>query len=461
MKEPQLVRGMGLLSATSANMLEMIGIGPFITIPLIISAMGGPQAMIGWLLGAIIAICDGLVWAELGAAMPGSGGSYHYLQQAYGPARLGRLMSFLFIWQTVCTTPFVIASGAVGFANYTKYLWPAMTDSEGKILAASLCLVVTALLYRNIQSVGRLSIAMWVVVLMTVGWIITAGIANFRLDRVLDFPPNAFHLSRAFFIGLGAATLNAVYDYGGYNNVCYFGGEVKDPGRVIPRAVLLSILAVAAMYLTMTITIMGVVPWREAVDPNALASKAIVAAFIQTLYGSRAAAVMTVLILWTAFASIFALMLGCSRIPYAAAVDGRFFKPFARVHENEHFPTFSLMATGVCCAAACWLDLTTLISASVIIQIIARDMGQIAAVTMIRRYRTDIERPFKMWLYPLPSVIALLGWTYILATNGLRFIAIGFGLLIFGIAAYLWQARRKSEWPFENTILKKEASALP
>jgi APA family basic amino acid/polyamine antiporter len=443
--QPHLIRGMGLLSATAANMLEMIGIGPFITIPLIIAAMGGPQAMLGWLLGAVISICDGLVWAELGAAMPGSGGSYHYLQQAFGPARLGRLMSFLFIWQTICTAPFSIASGAVGFSNYTKYLWPAMTETQGKMLAAGLCVAVTALLYRNIRSIGRLSVVMWVVVLLTVGWVLIAGLANFQLNRVLNFPPNAFDLSWSFFVGLGAATLTAVYDYGGYNNVCFFGGEVKDPGRIIPRTVLLSILAVAAIYLTMTITIMGVVPWREAINPDSLAYKAIVADFIQRLYGSQAATVMTVLILWTTFASIFAVMLGYSRVPYAAAADGHFFKAFARVHPKEHFPTFSLVVIGLASTLACWLDLPKLITALIVIQIIARDMAQVLAVTLIRRYRPDIKRPFKMWGYPLPSVIALGGWTYILATNGLQFILLGVGLMALGIVAYLWQARRQGE----------------
>jgi amino acid transporter len=443
--QPHLIRGMGLLSATAANMLEMIGIGPFITIPLIIAAMGGPQAMLGWLLGAVISICDGLVWAELGAAMPGSGGSYHYLQQAFGPARLGRLMSFLFIWQTICTAPFSIASGAVGFSNYTKYLWPAMTETQGKMLAAGLCVAVTALLYRNIRSIGRLSVVMWVVVLLTVGWVLIAGLANFQLNRVLNFPPNAFDLSWSFFVGLGAATLTAVYDYGGYNNVCFFGGEVKDPGRIIPRTVLLSILAVAAIYLTMTITIMGVVPWREAINPDSLAYKAIVADFIQRLYGSQAATVMTVLILWTTFASIFAVMLGYSRVPYAAAADGHFFKAFARVHPKEHFPTFSLVVIGLASTLACWLDLPKLITALIVIQIIARDMAQVLAVTLIRRYRPDIKRPFKMWFYPLPSVIALGGWTYILATNGLQFILLGVGLMALGVVAYLWQARRKGE----------------
>ena len=448
-EEGHLIRGMGLLQATAANMLEMIGIGPFITIPIIIAAMGGPQAMLGWLLGAIIAICDGLVWAELGAAMPGSGGSYHYLQQAYGPARFGRLMSFLFIWQTVCTAPISIAGGAVGFSNYTRYLWPAMTGWQGKLLAAGVCLAVTALLYRDIRSIGRLSVVMWVVVMLTVGWVMVAGLANFHLDLVLDFPPDAFKLSPVFFVGLGAATLNAVYDYGGYNNVCFFAGEVKRPAYVIPRAILLSIIVVAVMYSVMSITIIGVVPWREA-----MGSQAIVADFIQRLYGGRAASIMTLLILWTTFASLFAVMLGYSRVPYAAAVDGRFFKPFARLHPSKHFPTFSLLLIGFASALACWFDLATLITALIVIQTIARDIAQVFAVTLIRRTRPDIVLPFKMWLYPLPSIIALAGWIYILSTNGLKFILLGIALMALGVAAYFWHAYVKGEWPFAGEVAR-------
>src|SRR3977135_322159 len=107
--DPQLIRGVGLGSGTALNMIDMIGVGPFITMPLIVSAMGGPQAMVGWILGAIFAICDGLVWAELGAAMPGSGGSYRYLKEIYGPNSAGRLISFLFIWQLSFSAPFAIA----------------------------------------------------------------------------------------------------------------------------------------------------------------------------------------------------------------------------------------------------------------------------------------------------------------------------------------------------------------
>lgn len=443
-----LTRGMGLLEATAANMLEMIGIGPFITIPGILAAMGGPQAMLGWVLGLLIAACDGLIWAELGAAMPGAGGSYQYLQQAYGPQRMGRLMGFLFIWQTICTAPFSIASGAVGFANYTKYLWPSLTPGQGKILAAAVCLAVMLLLYRDISSIGKLSVVLWVVVLLTVGWVLFAGITNFQTSRALDFPPGAFNLSWGFFAGLGSATLFAVYDYGGYNNVCFFGGEVREPAKNIPRAVLISIAAVALIYLVMTFTIIGVVPWREAITKGTLANEAIVAAFIQRLYGDKAATVMTLLILWTTFASLFAVMLGYSRVPYAAAADGQFFKAFARLHPRKNFPNFSLIFIGVTSALACWFDLGTLIAALIIIEKIARDIGQSLAVIVIRRYRPDIKLPFKMWFYPLPSLIALAGWLYILSTNERKIVLWGLVLLLLGIGAYFWRARARREWPF-------------
>jgi len=423
-------------------MLEMIGVGPFITIPILLAKMNGPQAILGWLLGALVALCDGMVWAELGAAMPGTGGPYRYLSEAYGPRRLGRLMSFLFIWETVLLAPLGIGSGAVGFADYTKFLWKDMAWWQAKLVAMGVCLLMTFLLYRDIRSVGRLSIVMWLVVLGTGLWISVAGVLHFD-PRLLDVPPGAWAPSRAFFFGLGGATLIAMYDYGGYNNVCFFAGEVKQPERVIPRSILLSILAVGALYLTMNITIIGVVPWREAIR-----STSIVSDFIQRLYGAMAAKVITVLVLWTTFASVFAALLGYSRIPYAAAVEGRFFRPFAALHPSKNFPHFSLVFLGVCSALACLLNLEVLINALIVIQVLIQFLAQIVAVALIRRNRPDIARPYRMPLYPGTAAVAFLGWTYILVSSGLNYILAGVGLLVLGIGAYLWRAKAAEEWPF-------------
>ncbi len=424
-------------------MLEMIGVGPFITIPLILATMNGPQAMIGWLLGALVAICDGLVWAELGAAMPGTGGPYRYLSEAYGPKRLGRLMSFLFIWETVCLAPLSIGAGAVGFAQYTKFLWPNMNWWEGKVVAVAVCALITMLLYRDIKSVGRLSIVLWIVVIFTALGVTAAGIAHFQLSRVLDFPPGAFTLSRSFFVGLGGATLLAMYDYGGYNNACFFAGEIRRPEYVIPRSILISLMVVAALYLTMNVAIIGVIPWREAMH-----STFIVSDLMQRVYGSMVAKIMTAFVLFTTFASLFAVLLGYSRVPYAAAVDGRFFSIFGRLHPTRNFPWVSLVFIGVTSGAASLLNLSDLITALVVIQVLVQFMAQVVAVTMIRRYRPDIQRPFQMWFYPVTSVIAFAGWAFILAASGLKFILWGVALIIVGVGAYLWRARVKSEWPF-------------
>src|SRR4051812_6982924 len=267
---PQLTPQIGLLPALSANVLNMVGIGPFVTIPLVIGAMGGPQAMIGWVAGALLALCDGLVWAELGAALPHSGGSYRYLREAYGPGRWGRLMSFLFLGQTIISAPLTAASGGVGFAEYATYLLPSLSYWQARAIAIAVCLLATFLLYRNIRAIGQVSMVLTAALVATMGWIILAGATHFQARLAFDFPPAAFHLSREFFLGLGSAPLLAMYDYSGYFNVCLIGAEVKNPSRNIPRCILLSIVLLGFCYAAMSVSIIGVLPWREAAQSRAV-----------------------------------------------------------------------------------------------------------------------------------------------------------------------------------------------
>jgi amino acid transporter len=333
--QPSLVRGFGLLEATALNMSNMVGVGPFITIPLIIASMGGPQCMLGWLLGAVLALCDGLVWSELAAAMPGTGGSYLYLREAFRRTRVGGLLPFLFIWQFVLSGPLEIGSGCIGFAQYVGYFWRGMTAGQGRWIAIGVGALAILLLYRRITAIGRLTVVLWVGMLATVAWIIAAGIANFHAAVVFDFPPNAFTFSRGFAAGLGSAMLIAMYDFMGYYDICYVGGEVRNPERVIPRSIIYSVLAVAVIYLLCNLSIIAVVPWREAIKSKFIASE-----FIERLYGTRAAGAVTLLVLWTALASVFALLLGYSRIPYAAA----FLQDFCPA--PSHRPISARRATG-------------------------------------------------------------------------------------------------------------------
>ncbi|MFL6464811.1 MAG: APC family permease [Bryobacteraceae bacterium] len=436
----------GLLPALSTNVLNMVGIGPFVTIPLVIGAMGGPQAIMGWAAGALIALCDGLVWAELGAALPHAGGSYRYLREAYGPATWGRFMSFLFLGQTIISAPLTAASGGVGFAEYATYLLPSLSYWQARAIAIAVCLLATFLLYRNIRAIGQVSMVLTAALVATMGWIILAGATHFQARLAFDFPPAAFHLSREFFLGLGSATLLAMYDYSGYFNVCLIGAEVKNPSRNIPRCILLSIVLLGFCYAAMSVSIIGVLPWREVAQ-----SRAVVSDFVQRISGPGAARLMTILILVAAFGSVYSVLLGYSRVPYAAAIDGQFFSVFARVHRTKRFPSFSVLAMGIASAVACLLSLGALIKSLIVLQILTQFMAQCVGVILIRRYRPDIPRPFSMWLYPLPTAIALLGWIFILTSSGIPYVVAGLASVAFGFAVFLAWTRRCREWPFKAT----------
>ena len=421
-------------------MSNMVGVGPFITIPLLIASMGGPQCILGWLLGGVLAICDGLVWSELAAAMPGSGGTYLYLRETFRHTRIGRLLPFLFIWQFILSGPLEIASGYIGIAQYAGYFWHGMGWWGTRLVCISVGLTVVALLYRRVAVVGRLAVVLWIGMLGTVLWIVVSGLADFRPSLVFDFPPNAFTLSRGFGAGLGSAMLIAMYDFLGYYDICYVGEEVRDPARTIPRSILCSVVVVAILYVLMNLAIVSVMPWREAMQ-----SKFIAAQFMEKLYGTRAAVLVTGLILWTAFASVFALLFGYSRIPYAAAVDGLFFRIFTHLHPTGRFPDVSLLVIGALAIVASFWDLSLVISALLTSRILIQFIGQIAAVHYLRRHRQDIVLPFRMWLYPIPSVIALIGWTYIFATSGWTYVMFGLALVAVGaLVFWIWSARLKT-----------------
>jgi len=439
----KLVRGMGLVQSTAVNMVDMIGIGPFITIGVILSAMGGPQAVLGWFLGALFSVCDGMVYAELGAAMPGAGGAYIYFREAFNPRTWGHLFSFLFLWETIFVAPLGISAASVGFAEYTHYFFPGLSHAGVGFLAAGDCVLITFLLYRPIKEVGRYSVVMLGVVLFAMFWVIVAGLIHINTKMAFDFPPGAFHLSKPFFYGLAAATLIAMYNYGGYNNITYLGGEVKNPAKNIPRAIVFSVLIVAVLYLLMSVVIIGTIPWREAA-----VSHAVVSEFIGKLYGARAASVMTCLILIATLAGIFTMSLGYSRVLYAAGAEGNFFKVFGRVHPTGRFPTFAVVATNAMAIPLCWFSLERLISAMMIIQIAFQFIPQIFAVFAIRKYRKEIKRPFGMWLYPVPALIALAGWIYVASTPEQRqYLGTAVILLLLGLGAYFLRARAVKSWP--------------
>ncbi|MFT8391569.1 MAG: amino acid permease [Sporolactobacillus sp.] len=436
-----LTRSIGAIQATAINMSQMMGAGPFITIPIILTTMGGPQAMFGWIAGACLALLDGLVWSELGAALPGEGGTYVYLREAF-KFRTGKLMPFLFIWSTIIATPLTMSTGAIGLANYFSYFFPHMTQIEIKLVAVAVTILTIALLYRRITSIAKISIILWIGMILTVLLMIGTGLTHFNPSLAFNFPANAFHAVN-FFTGLGAGTLISIYDYLGYFTSCYLGDEVKNPGRTIPRVVTGSIILVAMIDLLMNIGVIGVIPWREAMK-----STNIGALFMGRIWGTPGAVLITILIIWTCFASVYTGLLGASRLPYNAAKDGLFFKAFAQLHPKYQFPNVSLLIMGAIMAICCFFDLTTIINALMALIIVVQFMGQIVALTVLRKRCPNLKRPYKQWLYPLPNLLAFIGWGYVFYSSGWQAISLAVIWTVIGILVFLVWAHRHSDWPF-------------
>ncbi|HYV33054.1 MAG TPA: APC family permease [Candidatus Binatia bacterium] len=454
--ETHLLRRFGLLQATALNMTNMIGVGPFITIPALMSAMNGPQAMLGWLVALVIALADGLVWSELGAALPGSGGSYLYLREGFGRQTFGKLVTFLFIWQFLLSGPLEIASGYIGFKQYASYLWPNMANgAAGAALVLGVGLLAVVLLYRQISSIGRITVSLWAGTLLTVVAVMLTGATHFQAKRAFDFPPGAFDLSLGYFLGLGAASRLGIYDYLGYYDVCFIGDEVREPGKVIPRSIVISLLGVAVIYVTMNLSIIGVVPWHEFVSPPGQPlpdpPPPVVSMFIERVYGSRVAVVFTVMVLWTAFGSCFALLLGYSRIPYAAARDGNFFSVFARLHPTQNFPHVSLLLIGSLSIAFSFFSLVDVIDGLLVTRILVQFVGQIGAVLWLRRRAPELPRPFRMWLFPAPALVALVGWSFLFWTSGTTPKLYALAVLGLGVLFFLVWSRWTRRWPFDAT----------
>ena len=435
-----LIRGLGLFNAVSLNMAQMVGIGPFITIPLIVVAMGGPTAVFGWIAGALIAICDGLVWAELGAAMPAEGGSYTYLREAFQYST-GRLMLFLFVWSTLLVTPLIMSTGMIGIAQYLGYFWhtsPALSHWE----AVGFTIITVGLLSRRIDSIGNLTKILLAGMLVTVLMVIVGAFTHFSAHRAFAFPAGAFG-AHHFINGLGAGLVLAIFDYLGYYTIAYLGDETRNPGRVIPRSIVISVLAVMVIDLALNVGTMGVIPWRQVEKSTSIGSD-----LMHHVWGGGAATIVTILIVWTAFASVYVGLLGASRLPYNAAREGVFFRAFARLHPRLQFPHISLLAMGVVTAVACFFSLTTVINALIAMAIWVQFIGQIVALTILRRKQTGLKRPYRQWLYPLPSLIALVGWVYIFQASGWPAIRIMLGWTIAGIIAFFVWARVNRLWPF-------------
>ncbi len=449
--DTRLIRGVGLPGAIAVNVISMIGIGPLITIPLVLTALHGPLSLIGWLAGALLALCDGLVWAELGSLLPGSGGTYGYLLNVFGSTKLGRLLAFLFVWQTLFFAPLTLASGYIGFANYSGYLFPAIAASHqaSVALAIAVGLVTLLALYRPITTISRIGIVLAGAALLTLACVVVASYARFSWTQALALPAHD-SLWAGLRAGLGQALIIAAYDYFGYNQANCIGDEIHDPARTLPRSIVISIALVAIVYVTMQLGVLGAIPWQSVVagpDGNLPPLGAhLASAVVERAFGVVAAGGVTLLILVTAFASVFGVLLGSSRIPYAAAVDGVFLRAFAHVNRTGRFPDVSLVALGILALPACLFPLDQVINALTTGIVLIQSIGQIAALAVVRARK--VRAPYRMWLYPFPALLALAGWLFLFFSAGTAAILFGFITLAAGVAVFVIRAAFQQQWPF-------------
>ena len=410
-------------------MIDMVGIGPFVTLSLIVSMMQGPMSIVAWLLGALLAYMDGFVWAELGAKYPEAGGSYVFLQKLFGKG--GKLMAFLFIWQTTIQAPLVIASGSIGFSQYLSFLVP-LTTIEKKMVSGALVLLLVALLYRGIKSIGKISVVLWFITGGTIIWLILSGVSHINPQQAFDLNLSSISFDTIFFAALGQASLKSVYSYLGYYNVCHLGAEIKDPVKTIPRSIFISITGIAILYIAMQTMVVGVLPWEQVAK-----SEFVVSEYFEHIYNHTAGQIATVLVLCIAVASLFSVMLGYSRIPYAAALNGDFFPIFSRVHPKHRFPHISLLALGgLAFVFSLLFKMKEVITAIIVMRILIQFVSQAVGLIAWHYLKPDEPRPFKMPLFPLPAILSIIIWLFIFFSSEWIYIFFSFGIIGIGLVLY-------------------------
>ncbi len=441
MSEQKLERRISLLQGTAINMIDMVGIGPFVVLSLVAQQMGH-AFLYAWLAGAFLSFIDATVWSQLGSTYPLAGGSYNFLKEGYGK-KMGKLMSFLFVWQTMIQAPLVIASAAIGFSQYLGYIIQ-LNEIAAKCISGLVVVLIVILLYRKIEAIGKISVLLWMGVLITMAWIIGGGLFHGNFLEPVKHINDGIKFNSAFAAALGFASVKTIYSYLGYYNVCHLGGEIINPQKNIPRSMFISITGIAVLYLMMNISVASVLPLEQIQQ-----SKFVVSEFIQAIAGTVAAKVATALILWVAFASVFSATLGYSRVPYAAAADGAFFKVFAKLHPTKNFPYISLLFLGsVAFVFSLLFKLKDVIDAILAMRILIQFIGQAIGLILLTKIKGLKHFAWKMPLYPIPAILAIIIWAFIFYSTGTNMMLGGLTVTALGIIAFLIKAKKNKEWPF-------------
>jgi APA family basic amino acid/polyamine antiporter len=470
-KEDDKERKIGLLQAVSLNTLMMFGTGPFITIPFCIASSdpAGPQALIGYAIGAMACCCDSFIWAELGALFPYSGGSYIYAQKCLGE-KWGKYVSFLFLWQLLITGPMEIASGFIAVAEYLAYVTQIYTYAHHTLIAFGCCIICTVLLYRDISDVGTVAVILWVGMCCAIAFTLIAGFSHFNEEN-FEIPP--ITNTGTLIWSLGNCAKFGVYDFTGYHDVNFIGKDVKNPQRIIPLAGISTCIIVCIIYFLTYLAVMSYLPWDpkedgfvKLVNDDSNNAAYIMAIFCQELVNRNFGIFFTFVVIYCIFGSCYSLMLGFAQVPYAAAKSGSFFDVFGHEH-RKGFADYSLLYMGFCTCVFCFVDLETLIEGMLTTMILTMYMSNSLSLVYHRWTQPDCERPYKMPLYPLPVIVQVLMFSFIFLTSdnwifsrGTPLLELGILFLSIGTVVFLIQSKKEEKWPFAKQVCEIERYSM-
>lgn len=453
--------------ASAMNTLNMFGTGPFITIPFVIASTdpAGPQALVGYALTAFACIMDATIWAELASIWPRSGGSYLYLLHLYGSETWGRLVAFLYIWQFLISSPMEIASGFVAMGQYFAYISRNTSYLHHALIAAVFCSISVLILYRGVKEAGRVTNMLWIVTAVAVALTIAIGTTDFQASN-LALPPHAFgKTTGSFMMSLGTACRFGLYDFTGYYDACQMAGEVVDPRKSIPRATVITCIIVAVIYFLVYLSVMGYLPW-DGPDGfvNLVQGDSNEACFIMSLFTEKACGVwcgraFTLVVMLTIFGANFAMMCGCAYLPYAAALEGHFFSQLQHRHPTRpDVADYSLLLIGGISFCFCFVPLEALVEAMMTLMLIVQFLGNSVGLLLFHYVRKERQRrriPWRVPLFPLPCILQIVCFGFILTTTPSYFargerptLELAILFLCIGIASYFAWSRQRRIWPF-------------
>lgn len=433
-----LTRGLGVWTSTAVVVGTMIGTGIFLMPSEVALSTGTlPLALLAWVVGGVLALFGALTYAELGAALPDAGADYTYLNRGVHP-----VLGFLYGWRGVLiATPTSMASYAAAIALFSSYLWPPLalplltvgpvSLTPAKLLALVLLVLVTAVNLLSVQAVGRIQLALTTLKVLALVAVVGAGFLAIGRPK----PPEAAQqLEAATYAGFLGALTAVLWAYSGWRGVLRLGSEIQDPGKNIPRSMFRGLGFTAALFLLVNIACFVALGFSGVAGTKTPVSDA-----LERTLGSNAADILTLMMIVSVMGTMNATVLSASRVPFAMAQDGYFFRGLSGLGTNTRAPVVSVLLFAVVATALVTTGSYRQISGlAVFLSWSFYGLGALA-LFRLRKLEPNLPRPVKVWGYPIvPAtfmIMAVVLTVYLYVTDPVRS-SIGVGVVLVGLLFY-------------------------